>query len=256
VLSLPELQFRFVAALYGGSYDSLAQWIHDDGIDGEARIGIYRNNMREAFAKTLALEFPVIERLVGSDYWRQLVREFQANHPSRSGNLHHIGAPFAAFLRRLFGATPYAYLADVAELEWAYQEALVAADAPALDVGALQSIAPEQYAKLVFALHPACRLVPTGYPVIRIWRANQPDVPVPETLDLRSGADLILVRRAAASIEFIALLPGQFAFLQALSRSAPLGEALDAALAVDDAFDAAQALRRYVALGALTGASI
>jgi len=256
VLRLPELQLRFVAALFGGSRDSLAPWIVDDGIDSEARIGIYRNNVRAGFAKTLVLEFPVIERLVGSAYWRQLAREFQAAHPSRSGNLHHIGAPFAAFLRQRFGATPYAYLADVAELEWAYQEALVAADAPPLDVGALRSIAPKQYPQLVFTLHPACRLVRTEYPVIRIWRANQPDVPVPETIDLRSAADLILVRRAAASIEFIALPPGQFAFLQAMSRSAPLGEAIDAALAVDDAFDAGQALRGCVALGALTGASV
>jgi hypothetical protein len=256
VLPLPELQMRFVAALFGGPCESLAPWILDDGIDGEARIGIYRNNLRQGFAKTLALEFPVIERLVGSDYWRQLAGEFQIEHPSRSGNLHHIGAPFAAFLRRRFGATQYAYLAHVAELEWAYQEALVAADAPPLDVHSLQSIAPEHYPQLVFTMHPACRLVRTEYPVIRIWRANQPDVPVPETIDLRSAADLILVRRAAASIEFIALPPGQFAFLQAISRSAPLGEAIDAALAVDGTFDAAQALRRCVALGALTGASI
>ena len=148
MLPLPELQFRLVAALFGGSGDSIAPWILDDGIDGEARIGIYRSNLREGFAKTLALEFPVIERLVGCDYWRQLAREFQADHPSRSGNLHHIGAPFAAFLRQRFGATQYAYLADVAELEWAYQEAMVAADAPPLDVSALQSIAPEHYPQL------------------------------------------------------------------------------------------------------------
>jgi hypothetical protein len=256
VLPLPELQSRFVAALFGDSSDSLAPWILDDGIDGEARLGIYRNNVRQGFAKTLALEFPVIERLVGTDYWRQLAREFQAAHPSRSGNLHHIGAPFAAFLRQRFGATQYAYLVDVAELEWAYQEALVAADAPPLDIRALQSIAPEHYPRLVFTLHPACRLVRTEYPVIRIWRANQPDVPLPETIDLRSAADLILVRRAAASIEFIALPPGLFAILQAISRGAPLSEAIDAALAVDDAFDAAQALGRCIALGALTGASI
>ena len=256
MLRLLELQERFVAALFGGSSDSLAPWILDDGIDGEARIAIYRNNVRQGFAKTLALEFPVVERLVGSDYFRQLAREFQAEQPSRSGNLHHIGAPFAAFLRRRFGATQYAYLADVAELEWAYQEALVAADAPPLDVGALQSIASVHYPQLVFTLHPACRLVRTEYPVISIWRANQPDVQVPETIDLRSAADLILVRRAAASIDFIALPAGQFAFLQAISRSAPLGEAIDAALAVDDDFDAGQGLRRCVALGALTGASI
>jgi hypothetical protein len=256
VLSLPELQERFVAALFGGSSDSLAPWILDDSIDGEARIAIYRNNLRQGFAKTLALEFPVIERLVGTDYWRQLAREFQTEHPSRSGNLHHIGAPFAAFLRRRFGATQYAYLADVAGLEWAYQEALVAADAPPLEVAALRRIASEHYPQLVFTLHPACRLVATGYPVIRIWRANQPEVPVPETIDLGSAADLILVRRAAANIELIALPPAQFAFLQAISQSAPLAAAIDAALTVDAAFDAGQALRRCVALGVLTGAFI
>ena len=50
-----------------------------------------------------------------------------------SGDLHHVGAPFAAFLREQFADTGYLYLADVAALEWAYQECLVAEEFNPLD---------------------------------------------------------------------------------------------------------------------------
>ena len=99
MLSLPELQARFAATLFGDRAESLTPWIQAAGIDPELRLGIYRNNLQEGFAKTLALEFPVIQRLVGEDYFRQLARIFLARHPSRFGDLHHIGAPFTDFLR-------------------------------------------------------------------------------------------------------------------------------------------------------------
>ncbi len=55
------------------------------------RLDIYRNNLREGFVKALALGFPVIERLVGAEYFHQLAIELLRAHPSRSGNLHHGG---------------------------------------------------------------------------------------------------------------------------------------------------------------------
>src|SRR3569832_2986714 len=59
--SLREFQRQFVEALFDGSPD------------GRSGIEIYRNNLHEGFLKALALEFPVIQRLVGEAYFRQLV---------------------------------------------------------------------------------------------------------------------------------------------------------------------------------------
>jgi hypothetical protein len=249
---LRELQLRFAAALFDDAPEAVLPWIRGDGFDPEARVGIYRNNLREGFIKALALEFPVIQRLVGDDYFRQLAMLFLADHPSRAGNLHHIGEPFAPFLRRRFESTPYSYLPDVASLEWAYQESFVAAEAPPLDLQVLRGMAPEAYAALRFRLHPACKLVSSSFPIVRIWSANQTGADSDEVIDLQSGVDFVLVRRAADGIEFHRLPPADFAFLDAIARGAVLADALEAAQTVDAAFDPGAVLRRFVALGVVT----
>ncbi len=96
--ALRELQLAFVAAMFGES-DGVEAHVHNGGMSADARLSIYQNNLREGFIKALALTFPVVERLGGTDYFRQLALEFLAAHPSRSGNLHHIGAPFAPLPR-------------------------------------------------------------------------------------------------------------------------------------------------------------
>lgn len=251
MLPLHELQERFLAALFDGASEAVLPCIHAGELSAAQRVAVYRNNLHEGFTKTLALEFPVIERLIGSDYFRQLALQFLAEHPSHAGDLHHIGTPFPQFLSKLFADSEYAYLPDVAALEWACQETLVCADAAPFDVNALRAISPETYSELRFTLHPACRLVCSSYPIVRIWSTNQPDAEA-EVVDLSSGADRVLVRRGVDGVELHRLPAGEFALLQSLQQRAPLGYALELALAADESFDLGAALRRFVTLGFLT----
>jgi hypothetical protein len=253
MLALRDLQLRFADALFDGAVDRMHAHIEENGIACAARLDIYRNNLREGFIKALSLGFPVLERLVGEDYFRHLALDFLKSHPSRAGNLHHIGAPLAGFLEARFEHTEYAYFADIAALEWAHQDALVAADAPALSADALRSVDPTLYDLLHFDLHPAARLVQSNYPIIRIWRANQADVAADNTIDLSSGGDNVLVLRAPECIEFHRIPAGDFAFLLALSRGENLGAALESALAAEVGFDLGAALRRGLSLNLFTG---
>lgn len=243
MLALRELQVQFADALFGG-FDG-------PDVDAPEHLDIYRNNLREGFRKALAIAFPVIEKLMGSDYFRRLALEFLGAHPSRSGNLHHIGAPFPAFLHERFAHTEYAYFADVAALEWAHQQVLIAADAAPITPDFFAAVDPRDYENLRFNLHPATALVRSSYPVIRIWRANQPDNTTDELIDLGAGGDNVLVRRAAECVEFHRLPAGDFAALLALSSGASLGAALDAAQTADECFDLGAALRRILSLGLL-----
>jgi hypothetical protein len=248
VPSLRELQLSFATALLDGSGAALAPWIRGAGLDSTTRINIYRNNLREGFLKALGLGFPVIQRLVGEQYFRQLGTRFLSEHPSRAGNLHHIGAPFPEFLRGQFGETPYAYLPDMAELEWAYQEVLIAPEAFLLDLTPLRAIPPEKLADVCFDVHPACKLVSSQFPIVRIWRANQDDRDGSEIIDLAEGADLVLVRRDAEAVELRRLPPAEFAMLRAMFRGATLGDALQAAQVLAADFDLPRALRHFVGL--------
>ena len=250
--SLRELQRHFGAALFDATPEAIMPWVCSDGLDVESRIRIYRNNLREGFLKALAIEFPVIQRLVGEDYFKHLAHVFQANHPSRSGNLHHIGQQFPQFLLGFLGGTRYSYLSDVAALEWAYLVSMGAPEARPLDPSVLLKLSRERFSELSFTLHPACRLVRSAYPVLRIWQVNQCEAEVTEIIDLDSGPDQILVRRAADVVELRRIPPGDFALLMALANGATLADAFDAACGADPRFNVSEALCRAVALGALT----
>jgi hypothetical protein len=264
MLPLRELQLRLLEALFaadGGPVPGLAEQIRGGEFSAAERIAVYRNNLRTSFRKVLAMEFPVLEQLTGADYFTQLAREFHAAHPSRSGDLQRIGAPLAEFLRAKFGAGDYAYFADVAALEWAWQDSMVAADADStLDLTALARQPAEDLPRLRFALQPALRLVHSAWPVFTIWdehrRAAQHGVE-PEAIDLGAGAEQVWVRRTEdGRAEARRCGPGELCWLDALAAGATLGSALDAALAAEPAFDVAATLRRAAALGLITDFTI
>jgi hypothetical protein len=253
VLALRELQTRFADALFDGADAAVQGEIIVDGVSAAERIDIYRNNLREGFSKALAIGFPVIEKLVGAEYFHQVALDFLSAHPSRAGNLQHIGAPLPGFLRERFAGTEYTYLADVAALEWACEEALIAPDAAPITADDLREIDPARYESLRFDLHPACALVQSTFPIVSIWRVNQPDAATDELINLADGGDNVLVARAARGIEFHQLSAADFAALQAFGRGSTLGEALEAAQAADPAFDLGAALRRFLSLNILVG---
>src|SRR5262249_41551279 len=99
---------------------------------------------------------------------------------------------------------------------------------------------------------PACGLVRSQFPIVRIWRANQPESSAEETIDLESGGDNVVVLRTPECVEFHQLPAAEFAALEALARGSTLGDALEAALAIDSAFDLGAMLRRCIALPILS----
>jgi len=261
VPSLRELQRAFGAALAERAVtDGIASQVVANGIDPAARLRIYRNNSREGFLATLRAAFPVLERLVGEDYFRQLAFEYRAQFPSTSGNLHHVGARLTGYLQQRFATTEYAYFADVARLESALQEAMVAADHRPLDLSSLRGVAENQYDRLAFMLHPAARLVSSPFPVLTIWNANQPEADAAQTIDLASGTERVLVLRTSEGVELRRLDTAEFAFLAALGAGRALASAIEAANGTMDeagaategpGFDAATVLQRCVAAGAI-----
>ena len=76
------------------------------------------------------------------------------------------------------------------------------ADHPALDLERLTQVPPERYADLRFALHPACRLLRSAYPVRRIWQVSQPDYQGDQAVALDEGGDHICCCDAKASIRW------------------------------------------------------
>ena len=114
----------------------------------------------------------------------------------------------------------------------------------------LAGIDPARYADLSFALHPAARLVSSPYPVLTIWRANQEGADRSESIDLRAGAQCVLVTRAADDVELAQIDAPEFEFLSACANGASFADAV-ARASTAGAFDAAASLRRHVTTGTL-----
>lgn len=249
--SLHDLQAAIAAAIDGDAARA-APLVVANGIAPEVRIDVYANNAWCAFRNTLALEFPVVQRLGGEEWFRGAAREYRRRHPSRAGNLHHVGEAFPAFLADELAGTGYEFIADVAALEWAYQEVLVAPSAPPFDASPLAGLAPGDPGAIRFALGSDCRLVASSFPVVDVWSANRDPDEEPGAVDLSTGPQHVLVRRAGLEVEFRRLDAGRYAFLSALAAHAPLADAVARACAIDAEFDLAAALQRYTALGVLT----
>jgi hypothetical protein len=215
-----------------------------------SRLHVYRNTVRSNFVDGLKSSYPAIWRLVGEEYFRQIAREFHFRHPSRSGDLLHAGQFFPDYLAELHRADTFSYLADVARLEWLVQEVLLAGDHAPLNLDKLAGVAPSAYDTLRFELHPALRLFESPYPAVRIREVNIDDAE-PEPIDLDCGGDRVAVMRHQLQLHFHPLSQGEYCLLRALRRGEAFAAAIDAGGANDVEFDAAAALRRFVAIEAI-----
>ena len=253
MISLRELQQAFAGALRGGGASVFAPYVVGNGLDPARRISIYENTIRENQLGALEAAFPVLARLGGADWFRQAGRRYLQSHPSTSGNLHELGSDLAGWLELELVHGPHAYFADVARLERAYQEVMVAAEPGAIDLAELAAVPSERHAELVLELSPASRLVRSPWPLLAIWRANQPDADPAAIVSLDAGPSRLFVIRRESHIELRELPPGEFAFLESTARGTPLAAAAANALAADPGFELTTMLVRLVQQRVLTG---
>ncbi|MEO8506269.1 MAG: DNA-binding domain-containing protein [Betaproteobacteria bacterium] len=222
-------------------------------------IAIYRNAVLANYRNALAATFPVTRALTGAPFFAAAADAFALAQPSASGDLNSYGAEFPAFLAADPPARELPYVADVARLEWAVDDAYRAADGGGdveRTLAALATVAADELASLRLALDPSCRLLRSPYPLLRIWQVHQPGDTADPHVAFDTGADYLLVRRADGAIVIERLPAGDHAWLSALRDGADLAQALDAALAVDAAFDLAAAMRTHFGSGTLTGIGV
>jgi len=249
VKSLPELQSTVMGCLLGGAPDAASDLVDSRGVPAADRLRIYQRNVAENYIQSLRSSFPVIESLVGEDYFKDAARQLQRAHPSQSGDLAQVGAAFPEFLLQRHNTDQFRYLADVARLEWLCQMALTAAEHAPLDLARLATVAPANYHKLHFVLHPAVHLFDSPYPCLAIWQSHADGSIHNERIDLDSGGVRLAITRSSRSLVFHPLSDAEYVFLDVLQASVSLADAVDAAIRADPVFDAAEAMQRGVLAG-------
>lgn len=162
---LLQLQRELIRAIVANAPVSSAALHAQFG--GAERLPIYSHSWRGSLRKALRLTYPVIEKLVGADFFEYATDCYIDEHPSRCQNLDEYGREFADFLRQFAPAQSLPYLGDVAMLELAIDTlAMAAGDTPPLQIE-------------------------SAYPILKIWQTNQPGWSGEQIVDLEAGPDCL-----------------------------------------------------------------
>ncbi|MDT4329124.1 DNA-binding domain-containing protein [Methylomonas sp. MED-D] len=232
---------RVPAAIVGGE------------IAAEKRLALYRNNTRLGLTQALREVYPVVERLVGEQFFNYLARFFIEAHPPAQAALLHYGEALADFLTDFPPTHGLDYLADVARLEWYWHGAYHAADAALLDARGLAAVPASLYPALRLRFHPSLRLLASPYPVFAIWQANLPDADAATPISLAEGASHVVVHRNGFEVNASEIERGEFRLLSALAAGLTLSQAMDRPSGETTAPPLDLYLPRWLRMGLLTG---
>ena len=238
-LSLTGFQDAFVDALYGVESAPMAQLSEQPGFS------VYRNTVMKGCIDALSANFPTIERLVGSEWFRAAAAIHVNASPPSDARLLNYGEAFPAFLDDFEHAQQMPYLGNVARLDRCWSQVHVALDEPSIDLAALGTVAPDDMGRLLLTPRAAAtwRWF-VDQPAYTLWRINREQLEMPENLDwIGEGALLI---RSAGRVTWQAVSAADCLFLDACVAGLPLEQAAERAMELNPALDISDLLTRLV----------
>jgi hypothetical protein len=241
--SLLETQRGFAAAVRSSAAQQDAlPLLAGNAARNRQLLAVYRGNSVANVAKALSLAYPVVERIVGEEFFGGLCRVFWQESPSRSGDLNEYGEGFGDFLANFPHVAELPYLADMARVEWLASRAAHAADHVAATPEQLAGMPMESIGALRFGLQPGLALFESTWPVATIWQQHQADYADEINIDL-DNAECMAVHRLGLRVDIAVLSAAELALWRDAQAGQALAAMLEAAFAVDDSFDIQSALQ-------------
>jgi hypothetical protein len=215
------------------------------------RFAVFRNNVAAALAAALRVRFPVIERLVGREFFAAMAHAYAGEQRPQSPVLIGYGGSFPDFIAGFPPAAGVAYLADVARLESAWWRAYHAADASPLQAQDFAAVPPEDWAGARLIIHPSAELYSSPWAAVSIWHAHHGGRPMAE-INVEE-AEWALVCRPFADVELRRIAPASHCFLGHLMAGLALADAAERAAASYPGFDPAAQTGALASLNIITG---
>lgn len=251
-----DMQDRFSRAILENQPNIISDEILPDGLMPEERYKIYHNNTFITLGSALGQNFPVVCRLVGKRFFDQMAREYVRVYPPKTPLLMSYGDRMTTFLPSFKPVKGLPYLADVAQLEYLWNQSFNGTDSKDFDLDQLNNVAPEKFNDLIFRFLPNMRLMTSEFPVLEIWLANQEGTKATKEIDLDGGGCYLAIFRKAQDVEVMNLDPGSYCFLEQLFSGKPLGLATEETLEKHSDFDLPVALQNILHRGMIAGFDI
>lgn len=242
----PEAQTAFAAAV------RTSDRIKPNAVVGDAdRFAVYRNNVGVSLRDALAQTFPVVNALVGDEFFDAMAQVYVRSHLPKTPVLLYYGGDFADFIDGFSPAADVPYLADVARLERLWLDAYHARDVAPVDISIFERVPEADLDRVVFEAHPSLGVLCSDWPVYSIWQAHQGSAAA-DLSAVEFVPEAVCVVRPHLEVQ-VSRLPAETAlFTEAVLAGSPLGAALDA---LPEHADATAVLSQFFLSGAVAGLS-
>lgn len=226
----------------------------DDHIAVKERLKVYHNNIVGSLTEVLRGVYPLVENLVGKDFFDHLARRFIFDHPPRAAYMHGYGSEFADFIRDDASLSTHGYLYDVARFEFALHAAYYAPDDTALAANALSEMPLEDLPHAQLYLRASAHVIESHYPLLEIQSFCQSN-------GARTAPDLsqltpchYLIFRPRLEVSIVALQDDEHKMICFLKDGGALGASLDNVLCEHPSFDFQSFLAKHIYLETFCGA--
>ena len=234
-MPLHKTQKDFMNGILKKESDILSAVLKTDDISAEQRLKIYQNNAQLILTDTLKATFPVVNALVGDSFFNQTAQIFITEHPPKTGDMNSYGDVFPHFLAQLDSLNSYAYMGDIAQLEWLRHVCYLSPQNDALTAEDLANIEPESVPALKLSLQPHIQLLTSPYPIDKIWFSNQSDTDT-EDVDLNTGTCYLVVFQKDNSVVVWPVEEALYVLLQNFRSGETFENAITNAMAIDESF--------------------
>jgi hypothetical protein len=264
-MSVNQYVDAFTSYLRSGDVSVMARFC--DNASQMKRLAVYRNGFYKGCIDALAANFPMCQKRVGSENFRKIARLYVDHFPPEQGTLVGYGQGFPRFIADVIADMtlektaiktvtfkPDTHqqaarglplnLADIAHLDYAWLMSLMSAEPGEI-------VTPEYVTKLIeqgLELTELCVKLNASVLLLRVsggsffeWislKTNNNHAPKTGS----SAVDFVMLWRLQGSVQARSLSIAEAALMQALQgKGQPLGEAFNAAIAVNENFEVSEA---------------
>ncbi|SIS75802.1 DNA-binding domain-containing protein [Neptunomonas antarctica] len=227
-----------------------ANRMHDFCVNPEhiKRMAVYRNGFYKGCIDALSANFPMCEKLVGNESFRNAAHIYVDHYPPEKGTLVGYGQNFSGFIADFFSglvtnesqALPV-NIADLAHLDYAWLTSLMSADSEQVLRGehvAWLVAQGHDLALVEVRLSPSVILCDVGASAFSQWLSLKTNQKEDEQGNSASTNDLVMFWRRQGAVQARSLSVPEAALMRALQRvDSTLDSGFAAALEVDPDFD-------------------
>ncbi len=258
-MQLRELQRKFCREVLFNESTGLASLIEPSGIEPHRRLQIYRNNIRFTLTESLQNIYPITQAIVGEEFFKYAAHEYIKQHQSTTGDLREYGDQFTSFIGVMKETQQIAYLASIAQVDWACHLAFHAKSAPTASIDSLKNISPEDYSRIKITLHPTVHSIASQFAIFDIWQyalSTLDNTDETEPPNITSEKQAVLVCRSKSKVEVMHIGHAVHCLISYLKECCQLTTAFERILEEQPEFEMQTALHRLFSFDAITSVTI